>query len=230
MRKISHTAIRNSLQTRILSGEWTLGERIPDEANLAEEYGCARTTVNRALRALAEDGLVVRKRKGGTRVNPAPVRTAKLSISVIREQVEAAGHAYDFKVLKQSQSVPPKDIQDILKLSENSEALYLETLHFADNDPFVFETRWVNLSVVPEILGAPLSEISVNEWLVRTVPFSSGDVEFSAVNAPENAAGALSVLPGAALFAVDRTTWLGKSRITTMTQYYRQGYRLKSQL
>ena len=66
----SHHKIRQMLKGRIESGEWELGALIPRELALAEEYNCARTTINRALQALADEGVVVRKRKGGTRVLP----------------------------------------------------------------------------------------------------------------------------------------------------------------
>ena len=54
--------------------------------------------------------------------------------------------------------------------------------------PFAFEERWVNIKAVPTIIDAPLDTISANEWLVKTVPFSSGDVMFSAVNAGDHVA------------------------------------------
>ena len=140
----SHTAIRESLQERIQAGEWALGDRIPDEIDLAAEYGCARTTVNRALRALADDGLVVRKRKGGTRVNPFPVRKATLDIPVLREQIEATGGAYRHQIIEQKMKTPPSSVRTRLKLTTGEKALYMETMHLADERPFAFEVRWVN--------------------------------------------------------------------------------------
>ena len=83
---------------------------------------------------------------------------------------------------------------------------------------------------VPEILKAPLEKLSANEWLVKTVPFSTGDVAFTAVNADKEVANALEAQEGAAVFVVDRTTWLGSEFITTMKLYYREGYQLYSKL
>lgn len=226
----SHAAIRESLHGRIVSGEWALGARIPDEVELAEEYDCARTTVNRALRALAEDGLIIRKRKGGTRVNPMPVRQAKFDIPVLREQVEAAGSQYRHHVIQQKTKAPPSSICRQLRLPTGEKALYLETIHLADDRPYAFEVRWVNIKAVPEVLDAPLDEISANEWLVRSAPFSSGDVMFSALNADRKIASALDAEENAAVFVIDRTTWLGDQFITTMKLYYREGYQLYSRL
>ena len=172
MTKMTHQIIRQSILERIQKGEWGLGDLIPGEASLAEEYGCARTTINRALQGLADEGLVVRKRKGGTRVCNMPVRQARFDIPIVREQVEAFG------------------------LEKGTKALQLDTVHLADGRPFAYEARWVNLKVVPQMRSAPFDEVSANEWLVQTVPFSSGDVSFSAVAAGKDVASALECKEG----------------------------------
>ena len=72
------------MEQRIYSRQWQPGELIPNEADLAIEFGCARVTMNRALRALAETGLLDRRRKVGTRVTLNPITKATLQIPVIR--------------------------------------------------------------------------------------------------------------------------------------------------
>ena len=52
--------IRSDLESRILSGEWAPGFRIPYEHELMEQYGCSRMTVNKVLTALAESGMIER--------------------------------------------------------------------------------------------------------------------------------------------------------------------------
>jgi len=48
----------DDLRRRCAAGEWKPGERLPAVADLAEQYGVARNTVTKALRRLADDGLV----------------------------------------------------------------------------------------------------------------------------------------------------------------------------
>jgi DNA-binding GntR family transcriptional regulator len=43
---------------RYSAGEWEPDERLPAVAELAQHYGVARNTVIKALRRLADDGLV----------------------------------------------------------------------------------------------------------------------------------------------------------------------------
>jgi len=230
MNKVTHQTIRQSILERIQKGGWALGELIPGEVALAEEYGCSRTTINRALQGLADEGLVVRKRKGGTRVCNMPVRQARFDIPIVREQVEAFGGHYRHQVLRRVEKVPPLSIRTRLGLERGAKALQLDTVHLADGRPFAYEARWINLSVVPQIRNAPLDAVSANEWLVQTVPFSSGDVSFSAVAAGEDVASALECNEGDALFVIDRTTSLAGEFVTTMKLFYREGYQMYSRL
>ena len=226
----THQAVREDIRTRIERGEWSLGERIPGEVQLAEDYGCARTTINRALRTLAEEGLLVRKRKGGTRVCQLPVREARFQIPVVREQVESMGAEYSHKVMAKSTKIPPKRIAQKLRLANDQKALRVETVHYANDHPFGFEERWLNLAAVPEISDQILNEISLNEWLVKTVPFSNGEVVFQAVNTTDKIAKALESPTNAAVFVVERTTWFNQRYITTVRLYYQPGYELHTRL
>jgi GntR family histidine utilization transcriptional repressor len=221
----SHHDIRQSLLSRIQSGEWPLGSLIPGEMQLAEDYGCARATVNRALRTLAEDGLVIRKRKGGTRIRANPVRAAKLTIPIIREQVEARGQSYTFKNLQTYEADPPPAIQERLRLTKTDNVLYVETLHFADDAVFALENRWLNQNAISQFGDLPDENgLSLNEWLVKTVPFSNGDMRFSAMQADAATATIMGVSLGEALFAIDRTTWSDEAFITTTQLLHAPGF------
>lgn len=223
----THRGIRAAIRARIVAGEWQLGELIPTEAEFAQEYGCSRTTVNRALQALAEEGVVERKRKGGTRVRPLPLPLAQLRIPLLREQVEEAGHAYRCEVLARRIAPPPPEAAERLRLGPDAQAAYLETLHLRDERPFAFETRWINLGTVPGFAEAELGGLSANEWLVRTVPFTRGDVALAAAPADPRVAQMLETEEGAALFTMERTTWLEDRSVTAMRLHYAPGYRLE---
>jgi GntR family histidine utilization transcriptional repressor len=226
----THQSLRESIRARIAAGEWPSTSIMPAEADLAMEYGCSRTTVNRALQSLADDGLIERKRRAGTRVKDTPDRHARFKIPLIRHEVEAAGARYEHHVLLREVVAAPRQVLTRLRLPKGERVLHLQTVHLADGRPYAFEDRWVNIKAAPEILSAPLDAISANEWLLRQVPYSSGDVMFSAAAAGQTEAGALDAAVGAALFTVDRTTWHGDQFITAMRLFYRPGYQLRAQL
>ncbi len=230
MNERSHHAIREAIRDRISSGEWAPGALMPGEADFAGEYRCARTTVNRALQSLAEDGLIERKRRAGTRVKEIPVKRARFEIPLIRQEVEATGAQYRPHLLLREIVAAPGAVAARLHLKTGDRVLHLQTVHLADGAPYAFEDRWVNIKAAPGIVDAPLADISANEWLLKQVPYSSGDVAFSAAPAGPREAAALEVQEGAALFIIDRTTWLNGCHVTTMRLHYRPGHKLHAPL
>jgi len=230
MSEHNHQSIREAIRERISSGEWAPGGLMPGEAGLAEEYSCSRTTVNRALQALADDGLIERKRRAGTRVKELPSRRAKFDIPIVRHEVEASGARYRPHLLLQEVTTAPDHIAARLRLAKGAKALHLQTAHLADGRAHAFEDRWVNIQAAPAILDAPLDKISANEWLVRHAPYSSGDVAFSAAPAGPREAAALEAREGDALFTVERTTWFEEQFITTTKLFYRHGYKMVAQV
>ncbi len=75
-RRLTPQEIADTLRARIRTGELKAGERLPTQAELAEEFGVERGAVRQALRALADDGLLSDVSKGSPpRVaGPAPAR------------------------------------------------------------------------------------------------------------------------------------------------------------
>lgn len=226
----SWEAIRVELLRRITARVWPPGALIPPEEKLAEEFGCARATVNRAMRELAESGLIERRRKAGTRVLLTPVRRATLDIPVTRLEIEGRGHAYRFALLEMRKTKAPALVASRLGVATSSKVLHLRTLHFADNHPFVYEDRWLNPAAVPACRDADFRTVSVNEWLVRHVPYTTGDIAFSAANASAVEAEHLGVAPGTALFIVERTTTNERGTITAVRLAYAPGYRVHTSL
>lgn len=227
---VTWQAVRDAVLARIHAREWPPGAPIPNEADLAEELGCARATVNRALRALAEDGLIERRRRAGSRVAAHPVRKATFAIPVIRREIEARGAAYSHLLLAMVRDRPPAPVRARLGLREDARMLHVETLHLADGRPHAHEDRWVNLAAVPEMARADLAAISANEWLVANVPFTRGDFTFAAEVAGPALARHLDCAEGAALLVLERTTWNGAQPITWMRLSHAPGYRMRTEI
>ncbi|WOT35674.1 winged helix-turn-helix domain-containing protein [Streptomyces coeruleorubidus] len=75
-RRLSPQEIADRLRERIRAGELKPGDRLPTQAELAEEFGVERGAVRQALRALQEGGLLTNVSKGSPPriAAPAPAR------------------------------------------------------------------------------------------------------------------------------------------------------------
>jgi GntR family histidine utilization transcriptional repressor len=220
--------IRAEVLARIRSRAWPLGALIPGEEALAQEFGVARATVNRALSELARAGVLERKRKAGTRVVALPVRKASFDIPVIRAEVEARGEVYGLRLLRLEIGRPPVPV--VARLGQDlAEMVHVETLHLASGRGFVVEDRWLNRAVLPEPFP-DFAAISANEWLVAQVSFASGDISFAAEAASGWEAEALGVAAGTAVFVTERCTWAPAHPITWVRLVHAPGYRLSTML
>lgn len=223
----SWTDAQAEVMHRLHSGFWKPGELLPGEADLAAEFGCARTTVNRALQAIADEGLLERRRRGGTRVVIHPERKATISIPIIRQQVERQSKAYGYQLLNRRLARPAKIIRDKMRIKTDAKLLHVRALHTANKRPYVLENRWINLAVVPAAESVDFTTQSPNEWLVETVPFHGGDLVLGAGNANATEAEALKCEEQAALFNAERTTRSIKGQTITFVQLvYAPGYNM----
>ncbi|TQJ74915.1 GntR family transcriptional regulator [Streptomyces sp. SLBN-31] len=74
-RRLSPQEIADILRERINDGDLKAGDRLPTQAELAEEFGVERGAVRQALRVLQDDGLLTNVSKGSPPriATPAPV-------------------------------------------------------------------------------------------------------------------------------------------------------------
>ena len=232
MDTVSHSwqSIKADMKRRIAEREWLPGELVPSELELAREFGCARATVNRAMQELANSGFVERRRKAGTRVSVYPVRSATLKIPLVRDEVERKGAVWHHSLL--GSHVTKSDAVFARKnhLKENTPVLFLDTLHFADREPYAYEERWISLQTVPEAKKVDFEQISANEWLVQNAPFTRGDISFSAVNATTEQASFLAIEEGTSIFCVERMTWMEDNPVTLVRLFYGPGYKMQTTL
>ena len=222
--------VMTEVERRIYTREWQPGQSIPNEADLAIELGCARVTVNRALRTLAEVGLLDRRRKAGTRVALHRISKATLSIPLIRDEIEASGKSYGYHLLSQRSKAAPSSVVQKFALAGQTNLLHVVALHEADGKPYVLENRWINDKIMPHSENVSFAELSANEWLLQNTPFTHGDIDFSAKNASQREAKLLGTEPNTALFVISRTTWDHEKAVTMVELVFHAGHRKRTQL
>lgn len=232
MESTNHTwqSVQSEILRRISERIWHPGYLVPKEIDLAREFDCSRGTINRAMREMADAGVLERKRKAGTRVAQNPVKKTTLEIPVIRLNIENRGESYRHALLDKEVVNAPALVASKLSLPIKTQMLHLQALHFANEQPFLFEDRWVNHLAFPDILEADFTTINANEWLMQNAPLTTGDISFSATNANQQEAEMLATEQGMALFVTTRSTWVGDIPVTNVRLTYKAGYQMHSKL
>ena len=210
----TYKRIKSELLARIVGGEWVPGELIPNEQDIAHDYGCSRATVNRALRELAEAGLVERRRRAGTRVAQRGSRGAAFTIPIVRNEIEGGGRRYGYALLERRTLGADADLAGRLDVPRGTPLLFVACLHLADGEPFQLERRWINLEAVPRAADVSFEDVSPNEWLVAEVPYSRSEHMFSAALPDADERNRLRLRDGEPVFVIERRTWLGEQPVT----------------
>ena len=78
-----HQRIYRTIAGEIQSGRWSIGERLPSEAQLVDRFGASRITVGRAMSDLQRAGLIQRRPGSGTYLAPAKGSPAGRSFGLL---------------------------------------------------------------------------------------------------------------------------------------------------
>lgn len=69
---VKYRRIAEDLRSRITAGELAIGDRVPSQPQLCDDYGVSKTTADKALNLLVSEGLIVRRSGSGSFVSSVP--------------------------------------------------------------------------------------------------------------------------------------------------------------
>jgi GntR family histidine utilization transcriptional repressor len=209
-----HQRIREDIESRIMSGAWPPGHRVPFEHELMAQYGCSRMTVNKVLSALAANGLIARRRRAGSVVAAPSTERAVLDIQDFALEAARAGASYRFEILRLR--IEPLDAAAAqrTRLPPGSEVLAITTLHLMDDLPGAHEQRLINLATVPEAREERFKDVPPGTWLLRRVPWTDAEHVVRALGADRSVARRLQIETGAPCLVLERRTWQADALVT----------------
>ncbi|PXW55277.1 GntR family histidine utilization transcriptional repressor [Chelatococcus asaccharovorans] len=223
-----HLRIIEDFETRILSGLWHTGFRIPTEHEIAAEYNCSRPTVAKALMLLEQKGMIMRRKRAGSFVRRPPAQSVILQALDPATEISARNQKRRYEVL--SRVVRRTTSGDRAKLRMRSgRVLSIVTRDWADDVIYCLEERLFNLDTIPDAEHIDFDKTPPSEWLVLRVPWRTGDNSIFAEEASESHAEALQVRPGAALLCIERQVYVSTGYLSySITRYPASQQRLRA--
>ncbi|MEJ8572474.1 histidine utilization repressor [Microbaculum marinum] len=206
--------IRRAVARPILRGEWMPGSRIPSEHEMMEMFGASRMTVNKALSSLADEGLIVRRRRLGSFVAHRTPERAVMEIWDIGAEVTRTGQVYAHELLERRGLRADTRTAELFGVGAGAPVLDLTVRHLADGVPIQIERRLVSLEAAPEAEHADFAAVPPGRWLLDHVAWTDAEHLIRAVNADAATAGLLEIEERAACLLVERRTWSDRMPIT----------------
>lgn len=205
-----HYQLSQILRQRILQGEYSPGSKIPGEWNLSQEYGVSRGTVRRAINTLLNEGLLRTEQGQGTFVVEEPWRTRPfLSLSNFNEEISRQ-HQQPKTTLLECAILPANaSIAHRLKVNKNEPLIYIARLRYANDQPIVYERRYLAQKLCPGLMEEDLEHQSIHQLLIQKyrLPLirTIHTIEAHVLNDDE--ASLLQTQPGETAFYIERLTY-----------------------
>jgi GntR family transcriptional regulator len=220
--------ITRSLQ----SAEWKPGEAIPSEVELAARFKVSQGTVRKAIDALADENLVVRRQGKGTFVATHAEEKVKYRfLRLMPDDGEPGSMERRFIDCRRLRA--PADVVRLLGLKPGDVAVQIRRMLDFRGAAVVLDDIWLSgvlfKGLTAERLGqyrGPLYALFESEFGVRMI---RAEEKVRAVAADAASAGLLGVGEGAPLLSVERLTFtyddkpveLRRGLYNTDTHYYR---------
>ncbi len=218
--------VKNLILRRIKSGHWSPESRIPSENELVASLGISRMTVNRALRELTAEGLLVRRRGAGTFVAPRESQFALLEVRNIAEEIVARGGEHSSDVHLLAREAAPADIAETMGVKTGATVFHSIIVHRDQGSPVQLANRYVNPEVAPEFLEQDFTVITPSEYLMKVAAITEVEHVIEATMPDEETRALLEIDENEPCLLLNRITW-SQQVVATCNRFFYPGNRFR---
>jgi len=208
-RELLYVQIQRDLRTKIETGQWPIGTKIPPEPGLQKTYNASRGTVRRAVDELVRQGYVVKKPGKGTFVrSTSPILQKMLSeLASFTQQLTARGLTSTTRLLSAGRiraAEAESRVQEGFGLTDEAEVIHIRRLRLGDGVPLAIQTVYLLPALCPGILEEDLSHLFRLYETRYGVRINVADEIIRVGQAAEDEAALLEVAPGDPVVIRDR--------------------------
>ncbi|WP_119327072.1 GntR family transcriptional regulator [Companilactobacillus musae] len=205
--------IHNEIRKEIESGKWAVGERIPSERQLSQDFDVSRMTLRQAIQTLVDEGILQRQVGSGTYVASSKVQEKMSGTTSFTEITESQGKKPSSKTVSYHVADPSISELEKLKLKEGDQVLRMERIRYADKQPICFEVATIPIGIVNSLNKKDITS-SLYKALEDKAGLKLGNATqtVSAILASEKIANFLNVKRGSAVLRVRQITTLDDGR------------------
>ncbi len=188
-----------------------VGDPLPTEKELCEQYDVSRTTVRQALQDLVVEGYLNRMKGKGTFVaEPKISQDFLIVLESFEKEMRSKGLSPSTQVLEFGKSESTSRIATQLRLSVSTDVYFLQRLRFADNEPIVVVNTYLPIGLLPGLEDHDLAAESLYSVIENGYGYKIARARRSleAVAAEDWVARLLSLRAGAPVQYIETVTEL----------------------
>jgi GntR family transcriptional regulator len=197
--------LRDALAERVAAGEWKPGTAIPNESELAREFGVSAGTMRKALDLLEGEHLLTRRQGRGTFVNDQSSEELAVRFCNVRKSDGDRIHS-QFKDVEIADGVADEMEQARLQLGPKDRVHRVRRIRIDKGRPFMVEMLSMPAALFPGLAKVGDSVAHLAELAQRYgILLGRAEERVSVEIAPASIAKALGIAAGSPLIVLDRT-------------------------
>jgi len=210
-----YARLKQAISEKINNGEWQENQRVPSESEIVKTLSISRMTVNRALRELTAEGILMRQQGVGTFVAKKKTHSALSEVHNIATEIAERGHQHTAKVLNVTRSTATVEEAMNLGVRTNHSIFRSSILHFENEVPIQLEERVVNATIATEYDQQDFQKKTAYDYLMKIAPLTEGEHLVEAVMATPEECALLQIQANEPCIQIKRRTWSNDQLITT---------------
>jgi DNA-binding GntR family transcriptional regulator len=143
--------IAKKLRFRINSDEFAIGDVLPTERQLMEEYQASRVSIRKAIDELVAIDLIEKKQGSGTYIKQKEVVHLMDQLRSGLESSQEIGQTITSDVLEFAIVYPDDEIANRLKIKTTDRVYYIKRLRKVNDRPQIIEESYMPVSLFPEL-------------------------------------------------------------------------------
>ncbi len=195
--------IQDFLKSQIQKGIYEVGDYLPSEHELCQQYCITRTTARKALDELMKEGFIERFHGKGSRVRE---RRRSLGLLNVKGFSEAVGEKVstimlqqpDFRSWKKDFSYPVSEEE------LQQPCIHFERVRYVGEIPVMLENNWFSAKALADFVGRPFVDGSFFKTLSQLyqIEITGSEQELRAIAADNKNAFLLKVVPGTPILQI----------------------------
>ena len=209
-----YARVKQMITLQIENGSWPPHYRVPSESELVNQLGFSRMTINRALRELTAEGMLVRMQGVGTFVAEPKTQSALFEVHNIADEIASRGHRHTCKIITLGEEAAGSERALALDMREGQRVFHSLIVHYENDIAVQIEDRFVNAQVAPEYLKQDFTLQTPYAYLSQVAPLTEGEHVVEAILAEPEECRLLQIEPGEPCLLIRRRTWSGRTPVT----------------
>ena len=214
--------LKSYILKQIGNNIWPPSFLLPTELEFSRTLSMSRMTVNRALRELANEGILVRTAGAGTYVAEPKSSGHLLEIHNIADEVRQRNHDYSCQlIVNKLDKLNSKDAAR-MQLATGTKVFHTVIVHLENNRPIQIEDRYVNPEVVPDYGTTDFTVTTPAEFLLKVAPLQEAEHRVQARMPTAEHKKLLKLKSSEPCLVLLRRTW-SLSKIASVATMYHPG-------